>query len=320
MFFVLSGYLITGILVAEYEQRHAIDRRAFYLRRALRLVPALSATVAGVLVVSAVVGHAGVTTRQLAWASAASLLYFNDIVLAAGARFSYWLDMTWSLGVEEQFYILWPFVLLTAIRRAPRVTIGRWCVGLAVVAAILTGALRPALGNDITYYSPVGSLAPLLLGCGIALWRPQLPDRWLQPFWALLLAAGVLLAYFVHHGPLPYGASAWRGPEQLAVGATGLAIVWLDQGQVVGLLRAAPIVWLGQRSYGIYLFHTPIRAALQNGLPAASESVVAAVGLLVTIGAAALSYRYLEEPFLRLKRRYDRVGGAAGPDAAHVTS
>jgi peptidoglycan/LPS O-acetylase OafA/YrhL len=309
VFFVLSGYLITGLLKVEFEDHQRIDLLAFYARRALRLLPALVVVVAAVLVVGTITGHHEVTTSRFYEGGGASLLYVNDFALAAGHS-TVWLDSTWSLGVEEQFYLLWPLLLLLALRTLPMTTIGRGCFVIALLAGVLEAILRPRIGFSWTYFSPLGSIMPLLLGCGLAFVKPNVP-RWLAA------CAGLLLVVLIFAAPSSEGITAWRGVEQLTAIAAAIVIAFLAAGSAVWFMRGRVLLWLGRRSYGIYLIHLAVLQALLNGITGIPRAAHNLIGIPLTVVLAALLYRYVEQPFLRRKTRYSRApGGARAEEAA----
>jgi peptidoglycan/LPS O-acetylase OafA/YrhL len=313
VFFTLSGYLITGLLVTELRNRGRVDFGAFYARRVLRLYPALIVVVIGVLVLAALTGHSGVPTSHLYEAAGASLLYINDFALAAGhgaGHFTGWFDVTWSLSVEEQFYLLWPVLLVLMASRLSGKRIAHVCLVVAIAMAVLLVPLQSWTGSYVVYYSPIGSITPLLLGCSMAFVRPRVP-AWLAA------GAGVVLIAFVLVAPSGLTASAWRGPEQLAMIASALVLAYLvgamGSSRAVAALRSRAAVWLGRRSYGVYLIHLAVLMAVINALPAlqswhAPNLTRALIGVPISLLLAAASYRYVEKPFLRLKdRRFARA-------------
>lgn len=308
VFFVLSGYLITGLLKTEFEDHHRIDLLAFYARRALRLFPALVVVVVAVVVVGSITGHHEVNDSGFYTSAGASLFYVNDFALAAGHS-SVWLAPTWSLGVEEQFYLLWPVLLIVALRTLPTSIIWRACFVLALLAGLLDAVLRPRLGFSWTTFSPIGSIMPLLLGCGLAFIQPRLP-RWLAA------CAGVLLVAFVFLAPEGEALAAWRGAQQLTAIAAAVVIAYVASSEVK-FMRLPVLLWLGRRSYGIYLIHMAVLQALLNGIPGMPRAMHNLIGIPLTIALAALLYRYVEQPFLRRKRRFSRApGGVVAEEAA----
>lgn len=304
LFFVLSGYLITGLLVAEISRTNGIALKAFWMRRLLRLYPALVAAVALTLLITAVVGHRGSTTSDIYISAVASLLYVNDFARAVGIE-NGWLDVTWSLGVEEQFYLVWPFVILFALRRRSSADLGRLCLITATAFFVLVAVSRVLVGFEATYFSPIGSIAPLLLGAAIAL-QPPRASR------ALTVGAGmaaVVLAVLAVLGPDLESTVAYFGPQQVGIVAAAVLTAHVVAANGPQLLAHPVLVWIGRRSYGLYLYHQLIRLTVQTLFPDWRATFLTAVALPVTFAVAALSYRYIETPFLRRKQRFARVPG-----------
>jgi peptidoglycan/LPS O-acetylase OafA/YrhL len=308
VFFVLSGWLITGLLVAEREATGRIDVKAFYLRRALRLYPALIVAVTVICGTAVLMG----VTRGVWLAAGTTLVYANDFTKALGGTPSRWLDPTWSLGVEEQFYLVWPLVLIWLLRRgATRRKCGLWCMAVAGAAGMLEIPVRHLAGFEAAYFLPAGSLLPLLAGAGTALIGLRLGRT------VAIVSTVVLVAAFVF-GPDPYGTAYFEGWHQLASVCSALLIAGLVGSSGLGVLRSQPMVWLGRRSYAVYLYHQAVYVALveSTSLPG---SMVTAVGVTLSIGLAAASYRYVETPFLRRKARLARVRGEATATVALAT-
>lgn len=292
VFFVLSGYLITTLLLAERARTGSIDLRAFYLRRALRLYPALVVAV----VLAAVLGvvATGSTSGDVAASSAGAMTYVTDITEAAGAPVGL-LGHTWSLAIEEQFYILWPLALILLARR-------KWVLrgALAAVAAatLVTAALHPAIGR-VSYFLPWTHVCGLLLGAALAVRRPRI-----APAAAVLALAVLLVAMATVAGPFwtPLYFGGWLAVSLLAAVLIA-STTTEDPGRLQRGLASRPAVWLGRRSYGVYLFSAPITEAVNRELHASLRLrglVVAVATLLI----AEASYRWVESPFLRRKERY----------------
>lgn len=302
IFFVMSGFLITKILLAERTAKGHVSIRSFYMRRALRLLPALLLMCTGVIL--AFLLMPGVTHRSATLLGAlTALTYTSSIVLAAGASDLGWMVHTWSLSVEEYFYFVWPFLLIAGVARGVR----RWVtlvVGLTG-AAIAYRLLAPSVfGWSIqrAAYAPDTRAEQLFIGCLLAVLLPVARRK--LPIWVVLLAglslaAMVLLPAEITNEPYLYGGSSLVA-IMAAVLIAGLA--QQPAGPLARLLALKPLVWVGQRSYGIYLWNLPIIAviaatSLNDGL-----QLVVKVGLTFLI--PALSYRWVERPFLRLKARH----------------
>jgi peptidoglycan/LPS O-acetylase OafA/YrhL len=292
VFFVLSGFLITGLLVTEMEQNGRVDVRAFYLRRLLRLYPALVAAV----VLSIIAGFAVGKTGDLALAVASTLTYTSDIFQASGHS-SGFLDPTWSLSVEQQFYLVWP-ILLLAIGYRSRVLV------LLALAFAAIEAISP-FGTSWTYFTPIGCISALTAGAALAIIRPVVPR--LVGYAALAVLVGYVFA-----GSDSLERSTWLGPHQLATVAAVALIGW-GVSQQPGWLANRPLLWLGRRSYGIYLYHQIVLVTIGELRP--PSIVITAVGVPVSLALAEISFRYVETPFLRRKARLARV-----PGEAHVTA
>jgi peptidoglycan/LPS O-acetylase OafA/YrhL len=306
VFFVLSGYLITGALAAEHRRNRRVDLKAFYIRRLLRIYPALIAVVLLALIGAAAAGHRGVTTQHIYEAAGAALGSLNGLLLANGHSTG-WLDPTWSICVELQFYLVWPLLLVKALRTQPRESIGLWCYVAAVVFAYLQYKIWSNYGFERTYFTPIGSLLPLAAGCAVALTRGRPAGRAMREATWVASASAAVLVGLVIAGPGREALSSWREAQPGATIAAGAVIFYLVEGPGVKLLRVRPLVWLGHRSYAVYLVHAVVLFTLLNASPGLSRLAATCVGVPVTIALAELSYRYLEGPFLRRKRHFARL-------------
>ncbi len=313
VFFTLSGFLITSLLLREWAAHDRIDLRAFWARRFRRLLPASLATLALVVAMGAV----GVwDTEQLRslrgdvpW-SVAELVNWHFI--ASGTSYgneyagSSPVEHYWSLAIEEQFYLALP-LLLTALlvlgrRLPPRIRLGRAAVALGVLAvasSVVNGWLSQT-SVDRAYFGTDSRAAELLVGALLAcatLRRLRLPAGAART--AVRAAAVVGLAALGVLFVVGDLTSRWLYPWGLLVTAACTAAVVLGSAQggpAAALLGTRPLVALGRISYGVYLIHWPVYLWLtptRTGLDG-----VALLGLrgAVTLAAAALSYRLLEQP------------------------
>lgn len=306
IFFVLSGFLITTLLLEEWQRNGRISLRGFYMRRVRRLVPGLAAMLGvvtlGLLLVFAFgsLDAAGLRWRLLSVLTGAA--YVQNVVKAFGSGQTIWppVGHLWSLGIEEQFYIAWPLTLLWLLRRGARPRtlaivsgLGALLVAGHRIELVLTGA-----SGRYAAFMPTSRADPVLLGCllGIARFygmiRPAL-QRLLVLVSPFVAAGGLTLLFFANASfyPVP-----WLVLVELAAGATVLAVVLRPESLVGRLLSRKPIVFLGEISYSLYLWHPLCVFFFQR------------FGVLVAIWAALGSYKYIEAPFRR-----KRAASASAP-------
>lgn len=302
LFFVLSGFLITTLLLEERAQTGRVSFSRFYVRRARRLLPALAVVLAVFLLVDAARGRDGLGTVALYG------LYGGNVYQAFWHAHSdplVGLNHLWSLAEEEQFYLVWPLalVLLVRVRRA-----AAWL--LVIAAALIVYRAVLVFG----FHAPAAriTLAPdthsegLVLGSAFAFYRAvggrvALRGRLL----ALGLFGGGMLLFM---SPSPTFDALWRPVfEASAVLLVGAA---LTENPVSRALQARPFVWLGGISYSLYLWHPVVRWALhgEHGLGALSLS----------IAAAYVSTRWVEQPF-RWRMRF-ALGRRSVPRAQHAVT
>jgi peptidoglycan/LPS O-acetylase OafA/YrhL len=311
LFFVLSGFLITGIL---YDTAHAERRvRNFYARRALRIFPLFYAVLFGLLLLTPVL--------HMHWRPEHLLYFFYlsniDHLLVPDFQLpSRWVNLghLWSLAVEEQFYLLWPFVVW---RVKNRTTLLRIILGVLVAGPILR-ALLLATGMDALEMSRllVARADSLLFGGGVALLaRGPSPDR--IPTGKILIISVSLLAILSYLAHGPEASSVWIatvGYSAIAMCCASLIVLAQEGSNWVTALFDRPLLrFLGRYSYGLYLFHGlyfvylrhlsgRIELLMHSGLLA--QLIIAVFGFLFSIALAVLSYHFFEAPILTLKRRF----------------
>lgn len=327
VFLVISGYLITALLIDEHRRTGGLHLGRFWARRARRLLPALGVVVAVVVVAAVIIGGdplVGIGWQLLGVATFSA----NWVAIAQGSSY---LDGTspelfrhaWSLAVEEQFYLLWPLLLLTLLAlplRALRVALPlAVAVASAVGLAVLAG--DPSLAPDAAstaYLSTLTHGFGLLLGAALALGLDPLssapvtaPASALRTRLAGAAAdAGALLAGL---GLVTLAlvlaideAAAYRGGLAAAALLTGVLIVCLRHpaGQAASILDAPLPRWVGERSYGLYLWHWPVLMLLGAALPGldrgAGDAVLLGLATLaLSLVLAAATYRWVEQPVRR---------------------
>jgi peptidoglycan/LPS O-acetylase OafA/YrhL len=316
VFFVLSGFLITTLLMEEWSSSGTINLRAFYARRALRLLPALVVLLAASCLYGLVFQSreaAAVTWREALW----MLFYAGNWMLAVEHEVGS-LDHAWSLCVEEQFYILWPVALVLLLRFG--VTRKR-LLAMVFTGITLSAAWRALLWHHGAhplrlYYGSDTRADALLVGCLLGLlfcWNHLAaaePARrgfkwWATASAALLLGVGVSVA---HDSAILYQG----GFTVVALAAAGLLVESIQRpaGRLTRVLSAAPLVWMGRISYSLYLWHYPVFHVLRiERFDAQGWNPFLAHGFRFTavFVAACGSFYLVERPFLRWKRRWSTV-------------
>jgi len=335
VFFVVSGFLITSLLLrpTRLGLRHRL--LDFWRRRARRLLPALAvvltvcSTAAWAIGGDVLVGIA----RQLVGAATFS---YNWVALASGSDYftaaepELFRNM-WSLAVEEQFYLLWPLLLPLLL-----LTPGRWTrIAIAIGAAAASAWWMSVLAaEDVTraYFGTDSHAFGLLAGIALAFAVERMPDAaWMRSRRAqagTVLAGTLGLGLIVWAAVLPdtHGPATFPGALLLASGGSVLAILaGILPGSPFGrALDVAPLRWLGDRSYGVYLWHWPVLVLITAAAGGSSSDAVARTGwplgvlaLAVTLVAASLSYRFVEQPLRRFGFRRSlravRMRLGAGP-------
>jgi peptidoglycan/LPS O-acetylase OafA/YrhL len=246
LFFVLSGFLITTLLLEEHDRSGGIAMGDFYRRRAYRLLPGLLAVIAVYIALS----FASLPALERV---AAGGLYGANFVLASG---SHLLDGTpfvpfWSLAEEEQFYLFWPLLLLLLLHQRVRESWIAWALGAIVLGLVAYRYVLVADGASATrlYYAPDTHANGLVLGCLLALLRrrglrvPGLVG------WLGLTALLVAFAFPLLTGGIVFGLDPATVAAALLTGAA------LEQGLLARCLSFRPLVWIGLISYSLYLWH-----------------------------------------------------------------
>ena len=347
IFFVLSGYLITHLLLVEFGGTRAIDLKGFWVRRMRRLMPAVLSVVVATAALCTLFNHVMLTKMRPDIVP--SVLFFNNWwqILHDVSYFNNVGDPSplthfWSLAIEAQFYLVWPPILLICLKRrvSPR-HIRRGVAMLAAASALAMALLyNPAVDPSRIYYGTDTRVFSLLLGAWLAL----VPPRVLTPRAVLarvssvvgrmtgaanrqdsgdapdtVTAASPALPAAVRQAPLDvvgmlgllgalalflwsngYSAFPYRGGILLAslAGVALVAACSRPESRLARLFAAKPLVWIGQRSYSIYLWHYPL-LLLMN--PAASVSDrpwwLLALQVALVIAVSAASYRLIETPF-----------------------
>lgn len=303
IFFVLSGFLITALLLEEWQTSGEITLRGFYWRRVLRLVPALLVLLVSLYFFADVflpIGEAGATTRSIPVA----FLYASDFGLAFFQLRLGSLQHTWSLAMEEHFYLVWPLFLVAVLKLgASRKRLVVITLSLVVASAVHRAVLHQLGALPVrTYYGIDTRADALLIGCatGMCVCWGFLRARSLR----LLVVPAVALIVVVMMATGYASAFMTLGGFTLLAMAAAVVIGWVVLGPASylhGVLAFAPLAWVGRISYGLYLWHYPIFKA--SSLLRAGWSLRLLVALTATLTVTCLSYYLIERPALRLKVR-----------------
>lgn len=306
LFFVLSGFLITSQLVRESERTGRVDFKAFYARRALRLLPALVVMLLVTPVVLWLAEDPALTARVIP-ASLVVLFYLSDFFRAAGDTLVVY-GHTWSLAVEEQFYLVWPVLLvLVLMRYLPRKATYGVLIALAVAFGLWRVTASAVLPFERTYFSVDTNALGLVLGAVLAFRRPVWSNRMagvvaIAATLALLLFAVIPLEpkSDMYYLGLTYGA-----PVAALLGAVAIAGARL----VRGPLSFPPLVFFGRISYGLYLWHDVLLQMNPGGEPINDKW--RAVAVLAATVLAVASWVLVEYPALQMKKRFERAEAAS---------
>jgi len=310
IFFVLSGFLITWLLLRELDATQIISIRDFYARRTLRIFPAFY-VFWFICVVATAVRHAPVRWME----AVCAFLYVGDYYTAMHSSHVHQImSITWSLGVEEKFYLLWPAAFLFWSKDIPKLF--RIVVGAVAVLWLyrVVGCLFLHLPPDYLKYSFDSRFADILVGCGLAL---ALKLRKVEGLllWAdrarsipLLLAATIGLLVFAE-GHL---SDRWFYMFLLPFSSIVIAVL-LVQLVFLGSLRG--YAWLehpvlrffGRISYSLYLYHMLAIVSVEHYLPHLRLRWAYPLMVALSVGLACLSYYCVEKPFLQLRHRFQSV-------------
>ncbi len=313
VFFTLSGFLITRLLLAEHASAGRIAYGQFAARRIRRLLPASAMCLVGVMVARAlgefdgVVGLrsdlVGALAQVFNWVRLTGSGSYGDLFAGVSAATVSPLEHYWSLAIEEQFYLVWPLavvVILTLNRRGrasrPRERSVAVAITMVTVAfALLAPIIAAVFGPDAAYWATPARLAEILMGATAAAWMAA---GHTVPATASRLATPMLVAITLAAVWLPSGSGpAYAGWLPVCGVMSALLIIGLQvPGRIVTLLSSRPVVWLGSVSYGVYLFHWPVFTIARQHDWVLTDPVPFGLAVGCTLGLAWLSATTIERP------------------------
>jgi peptidoglycan/LPS O-acetylase OafA/YrhL len=313
VFFVLSGFLITTILITEHGRTGAINFRNFYARRFLRLAPALILTCA----VTAI-GMMACVGRFPGTEIALSLSYTANWAIAFYDYHLTWLNHCWSLSIEEQFYMIWPLVILGLERvvASSRTKAAVLILGAAAIAIYRAVHVGSYTDNRINFGLDT-RMDTLMVGAALAYFVHGLSGRGVSDRVSKILGRALapvaLAGIFVVINTVTW-YSPWMGwiGYVLVAGAAMCVIADLVVGRHSLFARPlawGPMVFIGRISYGLYLLHLPVYYMVEHAMPEAPLVSRLTVKVTVSVGCAAASYYLVERRFLRLKERFESREG-----------
>jgi peptidoglycan/LPS O-acetylase OafA/YrhL len=305
VFFTLSGYLITSLLVHEHHVTGRIDLPTFYSRRLRRLLPASAICLLGVVALAAFTDVFEAVSSLRAHVLGSLFQVANWVLLAGGGSYQDLLAQTngtasplehfWSLAIEEQFYWIWPplmaFVLARVARQRSRIV---WFGLITALSMAAAPVIAQTWGPDAAYWATPARIGEILVGAfvAVALYGRSVNARWraLAPLALVVLGAAVVL-FPSSSGP------AYEGALPLVAVVSGALLIGLQpDGPVQRLMAIAPLVWLGRISYGVYLFHWPVYVLFDAERTGLDGPSLLAVRLVITMAVSVLSYRLIELP------------------------
>jgi peptidoglycan/LPS O-acetylase OafA/YrhL len=321
IFFVLSGFLITSLLVEEWDRFHSISLRKFYARRGLRLLPAL------VVMIAVIVTWHWASNRRVASRTALdglmALLYSSNWMFALGIRQPvHVFAHTWTLSIEEQFYLWWPLMLMLLLHRcSSRGSLIRWVmlgIFLLMIEKVVVAVGMVNGSHRWLSYATDARADTLLVGClaAIVLCSKPVPQD------GRLKRALKYSAWLVGiPGLILIGIPASLSADFCAIGLHLITAIFatlilveavISQGMLGWLLSRRWLVYIGKVSYGLYLWHYPIFCEVQTRKWPFQYELAAELAL--TVLATIMSFCLIERPALKLKVRFGRINKEHAPE------
>lgn len=309
IFFAISGYLISTLLINEFARSGTINLKLFYLRRILRLYPELIALVILCLIAGAALGLHATPAEKFA-----GLFYYMNYYYVFGAHYpeslSYPWRQLWSLAIEEHFYFFFPGLMLFVART--------WRSRMVLVATLI---VVPFLWRFVTYfwiglpwqYNYVATdtrIDSIAWGCLLALLmrRPDGTERAIRELWFISRPA-IALGFAIILASLLYRNESFRWTWRFTLQGIGIVLIianllfdprWKG---VVGALEWRPIRYIGRISYGLYLYHMLLNRLIEQVWPDIPSPILLPISVVVSLIVASISYNALEMPLKAIRRR-----------------
>jgi peptidoglycan/LPS O-acetylase OafA/YrhL len=319
VFFVISGFLITSLLLREQKRAGRISISGFYARRVRRILPA--STLVVLITLFATYGWLGFIAGNTVANDAKWTAIFAANIHFGLVRTDYFgallppspLQHMWSLGVEEQFYLVWPGVFLVLVllaRGAQHRKALAGALSLIIAASLIWSVIQTAVNQTWAYFSPLTRGWELALGALVAVLAPtiaRLRRAWAPQALAIAGLAGIALAAVLFTSDTRYPGSAVTLP--VVGSAVLIAGGCANQRTIVGrALSARPMQWVGARSYSMYLWHWPLLIIPAQYATKELSAVQNTGWVLLTVVASAITYRLVENPVRRAKLLASRTG------------
>ncbi len=310
VFFVISGYIVTKILLVEFARTGRISFKDFYIRRIKRLLPAILLVIVATGALCTLFNHPLLTKMRPEilpslffvnnwWQILNDASYFENIGLPSP------LTHFWSLAIEEQFYLVLPATLFCVLKFGGKLrhrrNLSLFFLILAALSALeMTLLYDPTQDPTRVYYGTDTRAFSLLMGAFVAVLTTGAKDKLPQAFreaCAIVGAVGVIICLGVMGGEDPF---TYQGGMVICSALTAILIygtLWKDSGFIAKVLSLKPFIWVGKRSYGLYLWHYPLVLLFTpaNG-SFGLDGLLMVVAILCTFICAELSYRFIENP------------------------
>jgi len=304
IFFVLSGFLITWLMLKELDKTGTVSLKNFYRRRMLRIFPAFYAFWIAGVAIYLVRGH------HLDWGQAwSAFFYVSNYWMALVPSSCMLFPHTWSLSIEEQFYLLWPALFLLGLKNPRRLP---WFLGAAIIAVWVHRAVLFLVFNVPQEYLyrafdtrldhlAVGCLLAILLRKGVLYGLARFLTR---SVWLPVLTLGLLFAAQAGHGSPTFIYTVGYAVEPLLTACFLLQLIWFSDTGAWRIVEHPVTRYLGRISYPLYLWQQLTLFTAKRMMEGQHVAIQFAFALAVTVAFASASYYVVEKPFLRMKSRY----------------